>query len=743
MKPMRIALVVLSLAAFAATSPVYGGNAYSDPIYGYTVTSDVLYGYARTPSNSNFPLLCDIYQPTDIGLGPVPTNRPAIVIQDGGAWTSGSKTNGRVVNPARYIVQRGFTVIITDYRYWDVGYYLGGFTGGTEFGSRPYDGLSWPFYLYAFPGIEVIRCGIEDFSVAMAWVRDHAAELGIDANRICACGGSAGGIDVLCNQYNNNPVPARYRANAVMCVVSTMYTNWNRINAGGPPCFMLNNTADPVIWYSPDIPNFNNRLTQLGIYHEQWFQATRVNHDFDYNEIVDGVPIMERMNQFCCYHLAGGPLQVGYTLTLAANPPGGGTISTVPSPRGDGTYEAGTIVTLIAYPGTGYAFSNWSGDASGSDNPVQITMNGNKNVTANFAELRYALTLASNPSGGGTIDAAPPPGGDGKYAYGTIVTLTASAGTGYAFNNWSGDASGSSNPVQVTMTANRSVTANFTELRYALTLASNPPEGGTIDAVPPPGGDGKYAYGTVVTLTANPGADYGFTNWSGDASGSSNPVLVTMIGDKSVTANFTLVRYSLTLTATPSGGGSIDATPPPGGDGKYANGTVVTLTANPAAGYLFSSWSGDACGSSSPTEVTMNGNKNVTAGFVRGFRLGLLVSHDNWGAVSVEPNLPMYPEGSTVTLTAVPVSGKSFAGWVIDDPNYPTDDPRYYNPVDPNTLGDPLVLPLTMNGNMQVEADFKCGSGLNQVLPVLSLVFGACVLFIRVSRRSGSSRRPR
>lgn len=579
MKPIPIALTMLALVlvAFVSSSPVHGGNAYYDPIYGYSVTSDVVYRYnAPTPSGAKN-LLCDIYQPTDIGLGPVPTNRPAIVIQDGGAWTSGSKTNGRVVNPARYICQRGFTVIITDYRYWEAGYYLGGFTGGTEFGSRPYSGLSWPFYLYAFPGIEVLKADIEDFAVAIAWVRDNAASLGINPNKICACGGSAGGIDALCLQYNNNPVPARYAAQAVMCVVSTMYGNWNRINAGAVPCFMLNNTLDPVIFYSPDIPNFNDRMASLGVYHEQWYQEARVNHDFDYNEIVDGVPIMERMKDFCCFHLAGGPLQVGYTLTLTANPPGAGTFSTVPSARSDGTYEGGSVVTVIAYPAAGYAFSSWSGDASGSDNPLQITMNSNKSITANFVELRRTLTLASNP-----------------------------------------------------------------------------PEGGTINA-----------------------------------------------------------------------------DPPPGGDGKYANGTVVTLTAMPAGGFLFSNWSGNVSGSTNPTTITMDGNKSVTANFVDGQALTLNVVNASWGTVDVEPNLPLYAPGTSVTLTASPIEGKSFRGWTI------WSDPGLYPDANYAVTDTNAVLQLTMDHDYAVEAAFKCGSGLSEALPALTIGL-AVVGFVsrRMWRRS-------
>ncbi len=651
MRSIPLALVMLTLVAFMASSPAYGGDAYKDPIYGYTVTSDVVYRPNAPVSSGTKNLLCDIYQPVDIGQGPVPANRPGVVIQDGGAWTSGSKTHGRVVIPTQYMVRRGFTVVITDYRQIEDGTLLNpSIQGQTEFGTRPWVNISAGLPSSIYPGIDSIRSAIEDFAVGIAWTRSHAAELGIDANRMAACGGSAGGVDVLCLQYNNNPVPEGYRVQAVMGIVGTMFGNWNKINAGAPPCFMLNNTLDPLIWYDPDIPNFNNRLTQLGVYHEQWYQVTQVNHDFDYNEIVQGVPIMERMNQFFCYHLAGGPLQVGYTLGLVASPSSAGTIIASPAPRSDGTYAAGTVVTLTANPAAGYAFSGWSGDASGSD----------------------------------------------TYA-------------------------------QVTMTAHRNVTASFVELRYSLSLGSNPPAGGTIVANPAPGGDGKYGYGTVVTLTANAGTDYGFSNWSGDASGSSNPVQITMNSDKSVTANFIVLRYALTLTGSPAGSGSVAANPLPDGDGKYALGAVVTLTATPAAGFVLANWSGDASGSSNPTTVTMNGNKNVTANFADGQVLTLNVVKGEYGTVTVEPNLPLYAPGTVVTLTATPIEGKSFNEWTI------WEDPNLYPDAQFATIDGNPVLQLTMNHDYTVEAAFKCGSGTGQMLPLL--VIGVAVLGI-VSRRT-------
>ncbi|MEK7676360.1 MAG: N-acetylmuramoyl-L-alanine amidase, partial [Verrucomicrobiota bacterium] len=68
------------------------------------------------------------------------------------------------------------------------------------------------------------------------------------------------------------------------------------------------------------------------------------------------------------------------------------------------------------------------------------------------APLRYTLALTPSPSGGGSVTPSPAPGADGKYASGAVVQLTANANTaaGYSFSAWSGDASGSGNPVNVT-----------------------------------------------------------------------------------------------------------------------------------------------------------------------------------------------------------------------------------------------------------------------------------------------------
>ncbi len=80
---------------------------------------------------------------------------------------------------------------------------------------------------------------------------------------------------------------------------------------------------------------------------------------------------------------------------------------------------------------------------------------------------------------------------------------------------------------------------------------------------------------------------------------------------------------TLTISTTATGGynGGVSSTPTgintAGGFGssRFADGSVVSLTATPAAGGLFLNWSGDASGTSNPLSVTMNVDKNITANF--------------------------------------------------------------------------------------------------------------------------------
>jgi hypothetical protein len=230
---------------------------------------------------------------------------------------------------------------------------------------------------------------------------------------------------------------------------------------------------------------------------------------------------------------------------------------------------------------------------------------------------RYSLSVIVNPLSGGNVAATPLAGADGKYVGGTPVTLTAQPASCFSFLQWLGDAAGSNATTQVTLDHNTSVTAAFAPLRFGLDVLPSPLNGGSVTVNPPPDGDGLYACGTAVTLAANPASNFFFNAWTGDATGNVSPLQLSVNENRNVTANFGIaLRYVLSIAANPSSTGSVTANPHPDLDGKYANGTMVTITENPNKGSKFASWTGDANGTSATTAIAMNGNKSATAQFV-------------------------------------------------------------------------------------------------------------------------------
>ncbi len=156
------------------------------------------------------------------------------------------------------------------------------------------------------------------------------------------------------------------------------------------------------------------------------------------------------------------------------------------------------------------------------------------------------------------------------------------------------------------------IESGATTISYTLTTSASPTAGGSVSRSP---NAASYNAGTVVTLRLLLPPAIPSRGWSGDATGSATSVAVTMNSNKTVTANFTNgsgSTYTLTTTTSPSAGGTIARSP---NAASYAAGTVVTLTATPASGYTFSSWSGGASGTNASTTVTMNANTSVTANF--------------------------------------------------------------------------------------------------------------------------------
>jgi hypothetical protein len=172
-----------------------------------------------------------------------------------------------------------------------------------------------------------------------------------------------------------------------------------------------------------------------------------------------------------------------------------------------------------------------------------------------------------------------------------------------------------------------------------------------------------YINGMEVTLTATPDAGSVFGGWSGD----SDCLDGTVTMDASTTCNAEFNLYSLSITKSGSGAGTVMSAPVGiicGADCSedYDIGTEVTLTAAPDTGSYFNGWGGDP--DCSDGIVTMNAAKTCDAMFNL-YPLSITKLGNGGGTVTSEPVgidcgadcTEDYQFGTVVTLTATPDTG--------------------------------------------------------------------------------------
>ena len=219
-----------------------------------------------------------------------------------------------------------------------------------------------------------------------------------------------------------------------------------------------------------------------------------------------------------------------------------------PATSGGGYYSAivnygwSDMVTPVK---TGYTFtppsrsySNVTSDQTNQDytaTPETYTISGRITCEGSGLDGVIMNGLPGNPatSGGGYYSVAVSACG----GWSGTVTPTK---TGYTFI----PPSGSYSNVTSDQT-NQDYTATANEYPLAITIVGN----GTVANPDQP----TYHYGDTVQLDANAAAGWSFSGWSGDASGSDNPIMIIIDEDPNVTAIFQILTYTVTASAGANG----------------------------------------------------------------------------------------------------------------------------------------------------------------------------------------------
>ena len=342
----------------------------------------------------------------------------------------------------------------------------------------------------------------------------------------------------------------------------------------------------------------------------------------------------------------------GYTVTFNYNKPStaAGTMS------GNGTTSKG--VTYAAAYGTlpqpsipGWTFNGWYTAASGESGisaTTTYTAVGNQTLYAHWTMNTYSISYNAN---GGSLS-----GQKTSYNVNTdSFTLPTPTKNGYTFTGWTGS-NGTTAQKSVTIakgsTGNKSYTSNWTPTNYSISYSLN---GGSLSGQ-------KTSYNietanfTLPTPTRN---GYTFTGWTGSNGTTANKsvsIAKGSTGNKSYTANWTPVNYTITYNAN---GGSIS-----GQKTSYNIETAdFTLPTPTRTGYTFTGWTGTGL-SAATKSVTVSkgstGNRSYTANWsINTYTISYTL---NGGSLSGQPT-SYNVESADFTLPTPSKSGYTFTGW--------------------------------------------------------------------------------
>jgi hypothetical protein len=381
------------------------------------------------------------------------------------------------------------------------------------------------------------------------------------------------------------------------------------------------------------VRNLDGSIAQLAIDFEQYCENSlapligevRVNSSVAFtslpNDVRYGVSIKKVGRGSGTVYGSGGEISCGFACTVY-----------LPS---------GWSLSLLATPAQGSVFKGWeetfSPVCTGSP-ACNFQVTAGRVITARF-EVPTKLTVTQTGTGSGTVFSNV--GGvsnlnctstcSADFDLDTVVVLNANASYGSVFTGWSGASCSGESTCTVTMSAAKTVQANFV-LGFVLSVSTDQLYGSGKVISSPAGIDcGTVCRAVVspvmgvaptVTLTAIPNAGSLFTGWNGNSCSGTAPCIVLMQQARDIKATFTTVPRRLSVSRTGTGDGVVTST----------NGTIVcgnTCTANfspavgielvaiPVQGSTFVGWSGGGCSGAGSCVVSQTNDVAVTAIFER------------------------------------------------------------------------------------------------------------------------------
>ena len=254
-----------------------------------------------------------------------------------------------------------------------------------------------------------------------------------------------------------------------------------------------------------------------------------------------------------------------------------------------------------------------------------------------------------------------------SYQEGETCTLMALPNEGYGLSEWTenGETVSTDATYSFTVTGDRNLEAVFLPV-YVINAEAYPSEYGSVT------GAGTFFGGETCSLTAIPAEGYRFNYWTENGSVVFRRInyQFTVTGNRNLEANFSIRNYSITATANPAEGGTVE------GGGTYSHGTECWLMAFPNEGYTFSNWTlnGDVVSTDDLYVFTVTSDGDYVANFVlNDYEITANTNPLDGGTVT---GAGIYTHGTECTLTAEANEGYTFVNWTVDGNEVGT-DPTY------------------------------------------------------------------
>lgn len=348
------------------------------------------------------------------------------------------------------------------------------------------------------------------------------------------------------------------------------------------------------------------------------------------------------------------------TISISVTAEAGGTVNGTVS----GAYDYGTSVSFSAVPAEHYRFTGWSD--GNTDRVRYITLVKDTVITASFVAIPlYTLTLTAGEGGQIRVDNDPYTTTFNRvYEENTSVVIEAAANANYVFSRWS---DGNTNAIRVVpMNSDLTLTAEFLPLCTLTIIANNGSVRIEGNAEATANNVYKAAYGTVLTLTAQPAEGYRFVKWSDEVQTISREI--TLTSNLFLEANFELAsttpQYTVTIGITGTGTGTVNGVTSI--SARYYENDQLPLTAEAGESSEFAGWS-DGVTTASRTLVVSSDTVIIAIFNLVQTPKQYTVTFKNYDGTVLESKL--WNEGETPVCSVTPTRADddantySFVGW--------------------------------------------------------------------------------